>query len=67
MKGGLSYKIKTVLGNKLIDKTAINYDASKVGFSTQKLSNRNLNVTDDEPSKPTTGTVVPLMVEIKHQ
>jgi hypothetical protein len=66
MTGALSVKIKTVLGNKLIDKTAINYDAGKVGFSTQKLSSRNLSVTDDEPSKPTTGTVVPLMVEIKH-
>ncbi len=64
MKGALSDKIKSVLGNKLIDKAAINYKADKVGFSTQKLSTRNLTVADDD--KPTTGTVVPLMVEIKH-
>lgn len=67
MKGGLSHKIKTVLGNKLIDKSNIQYAGDKVGFSSKKLSTRNLKVTDDDPAKPTTGSVVPLMVEIKHQ
>jgi hypothetical protein len=67
MKGGLSYKIKTVLGNKLIDKSNIQYAGDKVGFNSTKLSTRNLQVADDVPAKPTTGSVVPLMVEIKHQ
>lgn len=66
MKGNLSTKIKTVLGNKLIDKANVQYAGDKVGFSTQKLSTRNLTVTDDD-NRPTTGSVVPLMVEIKHQ
>ena len=66
MKGNLSTKIKVVLGNKLIDKTRVQYAGDKVGFSTQKLSTRNLTVTDDD-NRPTTGSVVPLMVEIKHQ
>ncbi|WP_295796241.1 C1 family peptidase [Mucilaginibacter sp.] len=66
MKGNLSTKIKTVLGNKLIDKANIQYAGDKVGFSTKKLSTRNLTVTDDD-KRPTTGSVVPLMVEIKHQ
>jgi len=67
MKGGLSHKIKVVLGNKLIDKSNIKYSADKPGFSTGKLSTRNLTVTDDNSNVPTTGSVVPLMVEIKHQ
>lgn len=67
MKGGLSHKIKTVLGNKLIDKSKIQYVSDKVGFSTKGHSTRNLTVTDDDDKKPTTGSVVPLMVEIKHQ
>ncbi|CAN5393780.1 hypothetical protein BH11BAC3_BH11BAC3_02890 [soil metagenome] len=65
MKGALSDKIKILLGNKLIDKSKVEYAKDKVGFSTKKLSTRNLTVTDDDI--PTTGTVVPLMVEIKHQ
>jgi C1A family cysteine protease len=67
MTGGLSHKIKTVLGNKLIDKSKIQYAAEKVGFSTKGHSTRNLTVTDDAPAGSTTGSVVPLMVEIKHQ
>nr|WP_294945071.1 C1 family peptidase [uncultured Mucilaginibacter sp.] len=67
MIGGLSHKIKAVLGNKLIDKSRIQYAGDKVGFSTKPLSTRNLTVTDDDDKKPTTGSVVPLMVEIKHQ
>ena len=66
MTGGLSHKIKTVLGNSLIDKTKINYAAEKVSFSSKGLSTRNLKVADDD-SKPGTGSIVPLMVEIKHQ
>jgi Papain family cysteine protease/Domain of unknown function (DUF4384) len=65
MKGALSDKIKTILGNKLVDKTKVDYAKDKVGFSTKKLSTRNLTVGDDD-AKPTTGSVVPLMVEIKH-
>ncbi len=67
MKGGLSHKIKTVLGKKLIDKSKNQYASDKVGFSTKGHSTRNLTVTDDDDKKPTTGSVVPLMVEIKHQ
>ncbi len=66
MKGALSDKIKAVLGNKLIDKSKIEYDKDKVGFSTQKLSTRNLIVADDDKPTPTGGSVVPLMIEIKH-
>jgi hypothetical protein len=67
MTGGISHKIKTVLGNKLIDKNKIQYDKDKVGFSTKGHSTRNLTVADDDDNKPTTGSVVPLMIEIKHQ
>lgn len=66
MKGALSDKIKAVLGNKLIDKSKIEYTKDKVGFSTKKLSTRNLTVEDDDKPTPTGGSVVPLMVEIKH-
>lgn len=67
MKGALSDKIKAVLGNKLIDKANIRYAADKVGFSTRPLSTRNLTVADDD-SQPAAmgGSVVPLMIEIKH-
>lgn len=64
MQGALSTKIKTVLGNKLIDKSKINYQTDRVGFSTKGHNTRNLTVVDDKV--PTTGSVVPLMVEIKH-
>ncbi len=66
MKGALSDKIKQVLGNKLIDKSKIEYSKDRVGFSTKKLSTRNLTVEDDDKPTPTGGSVVPLMVEIKH-
>ncbi len=67
MKGALSDKIKKVLGNKLIDKSKIEYYKDKVGFATKKMSTRNLTVEDDDTKPtPTGGTVVPLMVEIKH-
>ncbi|MCZ2139927.1 MAG: hypothetical protein LC096_00910, partial [Bacteroidia bacterium] len=66
MKGALSDKIKAVLGNKLIDKSKIEYFSDRVGFNTKKLSTRNLMVEDDTPSKVEGGSVVPLMVEIKH-
>ncbi|OJU28602.1 MAG: hypothetical protein BGN92_09715 [Sphingobacteriales bacterium 41-5] len=66
MKGALSDKIKAVLGNKLIDKSKIEYYKDRVGFNTKKISSRNLTVEDDEPTTVTGGSVVPLMVEIKH-
>jgi hypothetical protein len=66
MTGALSTKIKTVLGNKLIDKAKITYDTNRVAFSTKGHSTRNLTVDDDAPATPTTGSVVPLMIEIKH-
>ena len=50
-QGGLSSKIMTALGNKLIKKEYINYTGTQVGF---------------EVKANVTGTVVPLMVEIKH-
>lgn len=66
MTGALSTKIKTVLGNKLIDKAKITYDTNRVAFSTKGHSTRNLTVAYDAPATPTTGSVVPLMIEIKH-
>lgn len=66
MKGALSDKIKSVLGGKLIDKSKIEYATDKVGFSTKKLSTRNLTVADDDKPTITGGSVVPLMIEIKH-
>ena len=66
MKGALSDKIKSVLGGKLIDKSKIEYATDKVGFTTKKLSTRNLTVADDDKPSLTGGSVVPLMVEIKH-
>ena len=65
MQGALSTKIKAVLGNKLIDKSKITYDSDKVGFSSKGHSTRNLTVVEDSKTA-TTGSVVPLMVEIKH-
>ena len=64
MTGALSYKIKMVLGNKLIDKSNIRYDDNKAGFSTKNASSGNPG--EGELKKQATGTVVPLMIEIKH-
>jgi hypothetical protein len=50
-QGGLSAKIMSALGNKLIKKEDIKYTGKKVGF---------------EINANAAGTVVPLMVEIKH-
>ncbi|HNX80178.1 MAG TPA: hypothetical protein PKJ24_09840, partial [Prolixibacteraceae bacterium] len=66
---GLSSKIIKALGDKLILKENIQYDPQKVGFRTvEKTGTRNLTVEEDAPanSKNSSGTVVPLMVEIKH-
>jgi hypothetical protein len=67
-KGGLSAKIMAALGNKLISKSKINYQGSKVGFSVNLTpGTRNLTVENDSKADgPATGSVVPLMVEIKH-
>lgn len=67
MSGALSTKIKTVLGDKLMDKSVIKYATDRVGFSANGTATRNLTVTnDDQKTVYTGGTVVPLMVEIKH-
>ncbi len=69
MNGGLSKKIMQALGNKLIDKSEINYDTYQVGFSVNKTTTRNLMVADDngdENNTNSTGTVVPLMIELSH-
>ncbi|MBK8610150.1 MAG: DUF4384 domain-containing protein [Chitinophagaceae bacterium] len=50
-QGGLSSKIFAALGDKLIKKEGINYTGTQVGF---------------EVKANATGSVVPLMVEIKH-
>jgi hypothetical protein len=50
-QGGLSSKIMAALGNKLIKKEDISYTGTQVGF---------------EVKADAAGTVVPLMVEIKH-
>ncbi|MFM6925936.1 MAG: DUF4384 domain-containing protein [Ferruginibacter sp.] len=50
-QGGLSAKIMSALGNKLIKKEDVTYTGTQVGF---------------EVKANATGTVVPLMVEIKH-
>lgn len=68
-KGGLSAKITAALGNKLIDKDKIKYDPSKVGFQVNvAYGSRNLSVEDDDNQSIdfATGSVVPLMIEIKH-
>ena len=67
MNGSLSKKIKTALGNKLIDKDKIKYDADKPGFKVAgKKGTRNLNVADDDDNETPGGTVVPLMIELSH-
>jgi hypothetical protein len=50
-RGGLSARIKAVLGNQLIDKANISYNPEKVGFSYESNS---------------AGGIIPLMVELKH-
>ena len=50
-QGGLSSKILAALGDKLIKKEDVNYTATQVGF---------------EIKANAAGTVVPLMIEIKH-
>jgi hypothetical protein len=68
-KGGLSAKVMAALGNKLISKNKIKYQGSKVGFSVNiKPGTRNLTVENDSKTsdEPATGSVVPLMIEIKH-
>jgi Papain family cysteine protease/Domain of unknown function (DUF4384) len=50
-QGGLSAKIMSALGDKLIKKEDINYTGTQVGFAVKPNA---------------TGMVVPLMVEIKH-
>ena len=66
-QGGLSAKIIAALGDKLIAKEKIKYDGNKAGFQVNvNLKSRNLNVADDNNDDAATGTVVPLMIEIKH-
>ena len=66
--GGLSDKIAAALGDELIDKDLIRYNPTEVGFQVNvKQSTRNLTVEEDGPAPvAVTGTVVPLMIEIKH-
>ena len=67
MSGGLSKKIKAALGDKLIEKDKIKYDAEKPGFQVAgKKGTRNLNVADDDDNETPGGTVVPLMIELSH-
>jgi hypothetical protein len=68
-KGGLSAKIMAALGDRLIDKTKIQYDARQVGFKVNiKGGTRNLTVEEDDKNntEAATGSVVPLMIEIRH-
>jgi hypothetical protein len=65
-KGSLSLKIKKVLGKKLADKNKINYYKDKIAFSINTKSTRNLTVSEDTPVS-VDGSVIPLMIEIKHQ
>lgn len=68
-KGGLSAKIIAALGDKIIDKKKIQYDGKQVGFKVNiKAGTRNLSVEDDDKNDLAiaTGSVVPLMIEIKH-
>ncbi|MBK7028506.1 MAG: hypothetical protein IPH45_04540 [Bacteroidales bacterium] len=68
-KGGLSAKIIAALGDKLIAKDKIKYDAATVGFQVNvKYSSRNLTVENDDNQSTefATGSVVPLMIEIRH-
>ncbi|NVO20697.1 MAG: DUF4384 domain-containing protein [Bacteroidetes bacterium] len=66
--GALSSRIVTTLGDKLIPKSEISHLPDVVGFSVNKnYGSRNLMVSDDNSgSGSTKGTVVPLMIEIKH-
>ncbi len=65
--GGLSAKIIAALGDKLIAKDKIKYDPSKAGFQVNiSMGSRNLSVDDDNTDGPAMGSVVPLMVEMKH-
>lgn len=69
MSGGLSKKIKAALGNKLIAKENIKYNADNAGFSVNGKTTRNLEVADEEDGggeHVITGSVVPLMVEFTH-
>lgn len=67
-RGGLSAKIVAALGDKLISKDKIKYDPKQAGFQVNvKMASRNLTVDEDDETKElATGTVVPLMIEIKH-
>jgi len=68
-KGGLSAKIMAALGDKLIAKDKIKYDSNKVGFQVNvKYGTRNLSVENDDNQSTgfATGSVVPLMIEIRH-
>jgi hypothetical protein len=66
--GGLSSKIMAALGNKLIAKDKIKYDPTNVGFEVNMgHSARNLTAENDNQSSAfATGSVVPLMIELKH-
>lgn len=66
---GLSAKIINSLGKKLIPKDKIKYSPDKVEFSVNiTRGTRNLMVEDDIQSNEATsiGTVVPLMIELRH-
>jgi hypothetical protein len=69
-KGGLSAKIMAALGDKLIAKDKIKYNASSVGFqvNVKYAGSRNLSVENDDNQSTefATGSVVPLMIEIRH-
>ena len=68
-KGGLSAKIMAALGDKLVAKEKIKYDPSKVGFQVNVTygGSRNLTVEEDKQNtEVASGTVVPLMIEIRH-
>lgn len=68
VKGGLSRKVINALGSKLVAKDKIKYDPTKTAFELQRKGTRNLSVTDDDANVDVSGgSVVPLMVEIKHQ
>ena len=68
--GGLSSKITAALGDKLISKDKINYDPTRIGFqvNVKYAGSRNLSVENDDNQSTefATGSVVPLMIEIKH-
>jgi len=68
--GGLSNKITAALGDKLIAKDKIKYDPTRIGFqvNVKYAGSRNLTVVDDDnqSTEYATGSVVPLMIEIKH-